>query len=178
MTVIHAKDPTTQFLSRIYSQREDVRRIITEINTTSELKRAIHDDDSIMMFGHGNEYGLFSKPDKKGRVRRLLIKSEFVYLLREKTCIGIWCKANEFAKQYNLHGLFSGMIISELEEASLFAIPTTIEELNCENAKFAQNLKYCLETFSLNEVPARMKELDDTKSPLTTFNYNNLYYFP
>jgi len=178
MTIIHANDPTTQFLSVIYSQREDFRRLITENNSTSEVKRAIRNDDTIMMLGHGNEYGLFSKPDKKGKVRRLLIKAEFVYLLREKTCIGIWCKANEFANQYKLHGLFSGMIISELEEASIFLIPTTLEELERENKKFAQRMKYCLESFSLDEVPARMKELDDAKTPLTTFNYNNLYYFP
>lgn len=177
MTVIHANDPTTQFLSVIYSQREDISRIITEINTTSEVKQAIRDDDTIMMLGHGNEFGLFSKPDQKGKVRRLLIKAEFVYLLREKTCIGIWCKANEFAKQYNLHGLFSGMIISELDEALLFEIPTTLEELHRENGKFAQRLKFCFDNYSLNEVPARMKELDDVKSPLTIFNYNNLFYF-
>ena len=69
------------------------------------------------------------------------------------------------------------MIISELEEALLFEIPTTLEELHRENEKFAQRLKFCFEKYNLKEVPARMKELDDVKSPLTTFNYNNLFYF-
>ena len=177
MTIIHANDPTTKFLSVIYNQREDIRRHITEKDTTSDVKRAIRDDKTIMMLGHGDEYGLYSAPDKKGKVRRRLIKSDFVYLLRDTTCIAIWCKANEFAHSYDLHGLFSGMIISELEEALLFEIPTTLEELHRENEKFAQRLKFCFEKYNLKEVPARMKELDDVKSPLTTFNYNNLFYF-
>ena len=66
MTVIHATDPTTQVLSLLYQQREDVRLCITEKSTSSDVQRAIRADDVIMMLGHGNEYGLFSKPDKNG----------------------------------------------------------------------------------------------------------------
>lgn len=130
-----------------------------------------------MMLGHGTSYGLCSKPNKKGVVYRFLIDDHNVDFLREKLCIGIWCFADEFAFRYKLHGLFSGMIISELKEADNLFVTTTQEEITRENDKFAQRLKYCLENYSLKEVPARMKELDDVKSPLTTFNYNNLFYF-
>ena len=51
MTVIHANDPTTQFLSLLYSQREDLKAHITEKNTNMEVIRAIRDDDTIMMLG-------------------------------------------------------------------------------------------------------------------------------
>ncbi len=70
MTVIHATDPTTQVLSLLYQQREDVRMFITERNTSSDVQRAICADDVIMMLGHGNEYGLFSKPDKSCLMHR------------------------------------------------------------------------------------------------------------
>ena len=177
MTVIHATDPTTQVLSLLYQQREDVRMCITERNTSSDVQRAIRAYDVIMMLGHGNEYGLFSKPDKNGDYRRFLITDRHVQFLRDKACIGIWCYANKFAEKYNLHGLFSGMIISELHEAIDLGVPATKDEIDKEMEKFTIRLRDCMEKFGLEQTPLRMKELDDVQSALTKFNYGNLYYY-
>ena len=176
MTVIHVTDPTTQVLSLLYQQREDVKLCITERNTSSDVQRAIRADDVIMMLGHGNEYGLFSKPDKNGDYRRFLIADRLVQFLRDKTCIGIWCYANKFAEKYKLHGLFSGMIISELQEAIDLGVPTTKDKIDTEMEKFTIRLKDCMETYGVEQTPIRMKELDDVQFPLTTFYYGNLYY--
>ena len=97
--------------------------------------------------------------------------------LRDKTCIGIWCHADQFAQRYQLHGLFSGMIISELQEAIDYGIEVTKDEIDREMVKFAQRLRHCIDNYDLEEVPMRMKELDDVKSALTTFNYDRLYYY-
>ena len=177
MTVIHATDPTTQVLSLLYQQREDVRMLITERNTSSDVQRAIRSDDVVMMLGHGNEYGLFSKPDKNGEYRRFLITDKHVQFLRDKSCIGIWCYANKFAEKYKLHGLFSGMIISELQEAIDLGVAATKEEIDKEMEKFTIRLKDCIETYGLEQTPFRMKEYDDVQSELTKFNYSNLYYY-
>lgn len=177
MTVIHATDPTTQVLSLLYQQREDVKLCITERNTSSDVQRAIRGDEIIMMLGHGNEYGLFSQPDKNGDYRRFLITDRHVQFLRDKTCIGIWCYANKFAEKYKLHGLFSGMIISELQEAIDLGVPATKDEIDWEVEKFTVRLKDCIETYGLEQTPLRMKELDDVQSALTKFNYGNLYYY-
>lgn len=177
MTVIHATDPTTQVLSFLYQQREDVRLCITEKSTSSDVQRAIRTDDVLMMLGHGNEYGLFSKPDRNGEYRRFLITDRHVQFLRDKTCIGIWCYANKFAEKYKLHGLFSGMIISELQEAIDLGVPATKDEIDKEMEKFTIRLKDCMEKFGLEQTPLRMKELDDVQSELTKFNYGNLYYY-
>ncbi len=177
MTVIHATDPTTQVLSLLYQQREDVRMLITERNTSSDVQRAIRADNVIMMLGHGNEYGLFSKSDKNGDYRRFLITDRHVQFLRDKTCIGIWCYANKFAEKYRLHGLFTGMIISELQEAIDLGVPATKDEINKEMEKFTIRLKDCVETYRLEQTPLRMREMDDVQSELTKFNYGNLYYY-
>lgn len=177
MTVIHANDPTTQFLSLLYEQRRDISMHITESSTNSAVQRAIRKTDMVLMLGHGNRYGLFSVPDKDGVYRRFMVDSRYVQFLRSKTCIGIWCYANLFAEQYNLHGLFSGMIISELQEAIDNGITTTKEEIDVEMVKFTQRLRDCIERYGLKDTPMRMKELDNVKSELTTFNYSNLYYF-
>ena len=177
MTVIHATDPTTQVLSLLYQQQEDMRMLITERNTSSDVQRALRADDVIMMLGHGNEYGLFSKPEKNGDYRRFLIADRHVQFLRDKTCIGIWCYANKFAEKYKLHGLFSGIIISELQEAIDLGVAATKEEIDKEMEKFTIRLKDCIETYGLEQAPLRMKELDDVQSVLTKFNYSNLYYY-
>lgn len=177
MTIIHATDPTTQVLSLLYQQREDVRMLITERNTSSDVQRAIRSDDVVMMLGHGNEYGLFSKPEKNGEYRRFLITDKHVQFLRDKSCIGIWCYANKFAEKYKLHGLFSGMIISELQEAIDLGVAATKEEIDKEMEKFTICLKDCIETYGLEQTPFRIKEYDDVQSVLTKFNYSNLYYY-
>ena len=177
MTIIHANDPTTQFLSVLYNQRNDIKAHITEKNTNMEVIRAIRGDDTIMMLGHGSGAGLCSILKEDRDFERLIVNGSHVQFLRDKTCIGIWCKANEFAGHYKLHGLFSGMIISELYEASEKHVTTTKEELDREMAKFASRLRDCLGQYALKDIPTRMKELDDVKSELTRFNYNNLYFF-
>ena len=177
MIVVHANDPTTRVLRLLYEQREDVTMCITEKSTNGAVRRALRADDTIMMLGHGNRYGLFSKPNRKGVFTRLLIDDGHTQFLRGKTCIGIWCHADEYAYNYKLHGLFSGMIISELQEAIDNNIPATKEEIDAEMEKFTLRLKYCIENYALEEVPQRMLELDDTKSALTRFNYGNLVYY-
>lgn len=176
MTIIHANDPTTQFLSQLYETREDVNCRITEASTNVQVLRAIREADIIMMLGHGNEYGLFSKPNKNGKYDRFLITDRHVEFLRGKTCIGIWCYADQFAKHYGLTGLFTDMIISELQEAIEHNIITTKEEIDRENMKFASRLAYCIDNYDFEDIPARMQALDDVKSELTRFNYGNLYY--
>ena len=151
--------------------------LITERNTSSDVQRAIRSDDVVMMLGHGNEYGLFSKPEKNGEYRRFLITDKHVQFLRDKSCIGIWCYANKFAEKYKLHGLFSGMIISELQEAIDLGVAATKEEIDKEMEKFTIRLKDCMETYGLEQTPFRMKEYDDVQSVLTKFNYSNLYYY-
>lgn len=177
MTVIHANDPTTKVLSLLYEQRKDISARITELCTNGNIQRAIRGDDTIMMLGHGNQYGLFSTPNKNGEYKRFLITDRHVQFLRDKTCIGIWCHANKFAERYGLHGLFSGMIISEPQEVIDYNIPATKEEIDTEMEKFTRRLNNCIDRFGLAETSIRMRDLDDVKSELTIFNYNNLYYY-
>jgi hypothetical protein len=69
------------------------------------------------------------------------------------------------------------MIISELHEVEENNIHTSKEEVDAEMEKFVIRLRYCIETGELQDIPVRMLELDDAHSPLTEFNYKNLYYY-
>jgi len=109
--VIHPKDSTTDFLKVIYSEKDWT--IIDDNNiSTSKLKENIKSHDRIIMLGHGSDKGLFGQ-------NRLIINSNLVYLLKDKNCVCIWCNADEFVKKYKLNGFYTGMIISDYDEANV-----------------------------------------------------------
>lgn len=177
MTIVHANNPTTRVLSFLYDTKEYNYMLIDEKSTNAEVQNIIRGDDVIIMLGHGNQYGLFSKPNREGKYERFLIADRHVQFLRDKTCIGIWCHANLFAERYGLHGLFSGMIISEQQEAMDYNIDATAEEIDIEMKLFTRRLKACLDEYDLKDIPLIMRNLDYEKSELNVFNYSHLYYF-
>ena len=178
MIIVHANDPTTSTLSQLYEKLpEDKYEHLDENSSNTYIIQEIKNADCIMMLGHGNPYGLFSVPNRKGQYVRHLVSAKHVECLRNKVCIGIWCHANLFAERYGILGLFSGMIISEPQEAVEYNIRTTVDEINKEMEKFAYRLSVCLNTYELCDIPDRLRDLDDVHSELTNFNYNHIYYY-
>jgi len=162
--VIHPKDLTTDFLSEIYSDKD--WKVINKNVSTKYLKQQIKNHDRIIMLGHGTEQGLIG-------FYRFVIDSKLVYLLREKFCICIWCNANIFVEKYGLKGFYSGMIISEYEEAMLYSISTNIQWINESNKDFALAIKNSIDDENMLE---KTKELYEGNSSVVEFNRNNLFY--
>lgn len=133
-------------------------------------------DEVVMMLGHGTEHGLLC-PNDQCQFGRFIISDKHVDLLREHVCIGIWCNANRFAETHGLNGLFSGMVISEEEEAHTFGVDLKGEDLNERNHIYATDLAYCLRHYSLDLVPDAMQNVKDYSSPLNDFNYSSLYCY-
>ena len=183
--IIHPNDHSTRFLNRLYIGYGE-QLIITEENNNKSIKKALvneNDGRIVMMLGHGCPMGLFAPQKNKNypngidQFGRLIINASHVQLLRKKLCIGIWCYAVDFAKKYNLHGLFSGMIISELEEAQDCGLNEfTRTEIDMHNQDFAEALYDCINKYPLNEVPDAMANYVQNPNRLELFNYNNLYY--
>ena len=162
--VIHPKDSTTDFLSEIYSDK-----YWTVINTNTSkkiLKQQIKAHDRIVMLGHGSEKGLFG-------FDKFVIDSNLVYLLREKLCVCIWCNADVFVKKYGLRGFYTGMIISEYEEAIICCIPTNSQWIAESNTDFALAIKNSIDEENMLE---KSKLLYEGNSAVVEFNRNNLYY--
>ena len=181
MLVIHPKDKTTAMLSALYDGLE--AQVVADYRSTKEMGHLLHHispQERIMLLGHGSEKGLFFRADdSKDEFDKIIVGHSHAYHLRKHrgNMIGIWCHADKFARKEGLHGLFTGMIISELSEALLYHIETTQEELDRENVKIARRLRTLLdERIPLSEIPKRMRVMDDEQSPLTTFNYNNFHY--
>ncbi len=181
MLVIHPKDKTTAMLSALYDELE--AQVVEDYRTTKEMGRLLHHvstQERIMLLGHGSDKGLFfRKDDSKDEFDKVIVGHSHAYHLRKHggNIVAVWCNAYQFARAEGLHGLFSGMIVSELNEALLYQVETTQEELDRENVKLARRLRALLdERIPLNEIPKRMLAMDDVHSPLTTFNYKNFYY--
>ena len=181
MLVIHPKDKNTAMLSALYDGLE--AQVVTDYRTTKEMGRLLHHvstQERIMLLGHGSDKGLFFRADdSKEGFDKVIVGHPHTYHLRKHggNIVAVWCNADQFARAEGLHGLFTGMIISERSEALLYQVETTQEELDRENVKLAMRLRALLdERIPLSEIPKRMLAMDDVHSPLTTFNYKNFYY--
>lgn len=178
MIVIHPNDRTTSFLKKIYESNKNVT-LIDETWNNRNIREAIGnspESEVILMLGHGCHCGLFA-PCGENQFARTIVNDKLVYLLKNRTCIGIWCYANEFAKKYGLRGLFSGMVVSEEDEAYNIGIDVYGEDLDLCNNQYASDLDYCLRHYSLDLVPEMMQEIQDYHSDLKDFNYKSLYFY-
>ena len=181
MLVKHPKDKTTAMLSAIYDGLE--AQVVDDNRSTKEMGHLLHHvstQERIMLLGHGSDKGLFfRKDDSKDEFDKIIVGHSHAYHLRKHggNIVAVWCNADQFARAEGLHGLFSGMIVSEISEAQLYKIETTQEELDSENVKLARRLRTLLdERIPLSEIPKRLLAMDNVHSPLTTFNYKNFYY--
>ena len=137
--VIHPADPSTDFLSIIY---KDINAtVIRQQTSNSELKKLIKDADRVIMLGHGTASGMGFVKYSHGFAAYItpIIDGNMVYLLREKKDnVFIWCNADEFVKKHKLSGFSTGMFISELDEADMFNVRATQDEINESNNRFAK----------------------------------------
>ena len=162
--VIHPFDVTTGFLSVVYENRNDWT--IIDMNVSSKnLKREISDHDRIIMLGHGDGNGLYG-------FSRLFINSEYVYLLREKQCICIWCNANIFVEKYGLKGFYTGMIISEYEEALMYCVKGDDKQIYNSNVLFADAITKSIDAKNMLD---SMRALYDGDNPVISFNKKNMF---
>ena len=172
--VIHPEDQSTDFLDVIYKDHTDWTVIRTGIGyglTKKKLKSLILDHDVIMMLGHGTEQGLMCSDFSA------VIDSSYVYLLREKLTVGIWCNADQFYKKYELTGLGTGMIISEYMEANLFCVNANYSEIDKSNHAFAKAIR---DNLNLTDIPQSVIDAKNDYvviNEVTQFNNENIYSF-
>ena len=181
MLVIHPTDKTTEMLSILY---EGLGARLIETDCSSKkmgyLLRHTSPSERILLLGHGSDKGLYyRKNDKEEDFDGIIVGHPQAYYLR-KHCggiIGIWCHAMKFAKKEGLHGLFSGMIISEEQEAVEYGITATKQEVLKSNTIMFEHLRWLLdEEIPLCEIPQRIKNMDAERTSLSVFNYNNFHY--
>jgi len=165
--VIHPDDPSTDFLKEIYLGKGWTvinDHIITR--SRSRVADLIKGHDRIIMMGHGHSHGLFMS----------CINPEMVYLLREKQCICIWCNADNFVLRYRLKGFYTGMFISEVDEARYFGINISQEMIDRSNRDFAFEMRLCLDHDDPKLIYEEIKSTYVGVHTVYQFNNDRLYY--
>jgi hypothetical protein len=161
--VIHPEDYTTRFLGVVYEGRD--WNVITTNTTKSELKQQIKSHDRIVMLGHGFPSGLLG-------FGRVIINQSFIPLLEQKSCVCVWCNADKFVTPTKIKGFYTGMIISELQEAAMFDVEVGDEELLQSNWKFSYALRDGIDSPDMLDI-VKSKYVGDT--PIYNFNKQRLY---
>ena len=161
--MIHPKDKTTTMLSALYEGLK--AQVVTDCRTTKEMGHLLHHvstQERIMLLEHGSGKGLFYRADdSKEGFDKVIVGHPHTYHLRKHrgNIVAVWCNADQFARAEGLHGLFTRMIVSELNEALLYQVETTKEELDRENVKLAM----------------RLRTLFDERIPLTQLQRQKLF---
>lgn len=163
--VIHLEDNTTDFLKTIYIDRNFT--VVNHMISSSALSNLIKDHDRIIMLGHGTPYGLLSY---NGHI----INSKYVYLLRDKLCVCIWCHANIFVEKYGLKGFYTGMFISEVEEADYYNINTDQSKIDESNELFAKAVSLYLDDIDI--LPKVLNMYKNDECNVTNYNREKLRY--
>jgi hypothetical protein len=147
--VIHPEDQTTDMLKIIYENRNFT--VITDATTSErDLRSFMEVHDRIIMLGHGTPSGLLN-PDFGG----YLIDSRYVDLLKQKETISIWCNSDQFFRKHGIKGFHTGMIISEVYEASAVLGKTPLNEKETLDNMifFSEVVRDCI-----NMPPQQMKD--------------------
>lgn len=168
--VIHPNDYSTHFLSKIY-QGTDWTLISDNLTSNKMVVELIKSHDRIIMLGHGDHKGLYARD---GKHFRHIISGKHVYLLREKECVCIWCNADVFVKKHNLKGFYTGMFISEMDEAYMYEYYNVQQHTIIEsNNSFASIVsKYINNDDRLSLIK---NEYSSNKNDITEFNSNRFY---
>lgn len=166
-------DSDTDCLQRIWKNAPNIDVIhITKWNDVMEtcVELAIDkEDDTLLLCGHGTSYGL------------LVPNSMSEYVIHDFNCnrihannvIGLFCHASSFAERNNLHGLFSSMFISNMNEAIDYCVRIgDIDEMYSSNKLIFDEIRRILcNGISLEECYSSIMTLRNTTAyPVMEFN--------
>ena len=91
----------------------------------------------------------------------------------------IWCNADEYVFQNKLKGLFTGMFISELDEASQYGLVNVSQEMIDEsNDCFAMVIGENINETTYTIYHRLIEEYGDLveTNPVARYNFQRLYY--
>lgn len=150
--VIHPDDPSTEPLKKVY-EGTNWMVINSPFASQEYIEHEVKQHENIIIMGHGTPFGLLN-PMGGG----YLVDSRMVNSLKGKNVIGIWCNANKFFEKFGLDGYSTGMVISEVSEASAFCYTITEEENKRQFDEFCEAAK--------NAVRANMRDDEAIKEAL------------
>lgn len=181
MLVLHPQDEATAVMSALYEGTG-----ATCINPNAG-KREVEAmlcqspaNERMMLLGRGTGRGLIYRNDAlyNNYDRNIVGHAQAGYLRRHgNDLIGIWCNADKFARREGLHGLFSGVFITDkrvAEEYGIITLQCHIDEVN--TILFRHLRKLLDEGCPLPEIPEQLRALNQINNFISSFNLEEFCY--
>ena len=161
----------TSRLKKAYEGLEDVTLLYnpTRNEVVEELEN--NKDPLVMCLGHGTTSGLFAT-NWLGYV----VDRNMIDLLKDRKMIGIWCYASSFAERYGLHGYFTSMFISNINEAEGFGFAGhTNEDILNEVDLFSESIhSFLKEGVPMEQWVDLLKSSCHQEKDFVKFNYEGM----
>lgn len=169
--IIHPEDPTTQFLSPIYSKEWGYKVDVYRGFESKKILQGIFDTyDQIIMCGHGTQFGLLVP--SPGGTREL--GTQLVEAMRENQhkLVLVWCHAREFCQRYGIVPKFAtSMWISEESEALEYQVTLSEGDLSSSNEELTNLLiRACIDGDIRTHFYKRLQ------TPVSKFNLEGILY--
>lgn len=169
--IINVKPDTNDFG---YLLNDIVGRTVLINPTRKEVRQLLRESkNDLLLYGHGDEGGLYNS-----FWNGYIIDSKDVEQLRKRNVIGLWCYAGNFADKYGLHGFFTSMFISNIDEANYLQIPGTPERISEESIKFNVIVNRLLKNKTPYSEWVDIIQSEATPNdPVVRYNYEALGYY-
>ncbi len=183
MTIIYSNfgDRDTGLLQAMWQGLHADRLIVIchdDENYEDAVEEAlIAEDDTLIICGHGTSYGLLHPNLESGQY---IIHENNVHLIHAQNVIGVWCWASAFAQTHHLHGFFTGMFISNLEEAHQYLNTQCINDIMLDHEICEYEIYFMNHINDLLQHNIPLQDWEGTFSSINRvgqFNTNSLYYY-
>lgn len=177
MIVIHIDNgsPDATMLSCIYKGLDNITLCYNRSKNSIKRILRITGDEPVMLLGHGTPQGLINVSQNG-----FAVDSEHIEWLRNRTIIGIFCHASDFADRYGLRGFFTSMFISNKVEAVILQrdADCTEEDITSQQRLFCERVHALLaDRTPLKQWPSILQGQADLSIPFVRFNYEALTYY-
>lgn len=185
--IIHPDDRTTDFLKPSYAGLNAT--VLTTKADMYNLKETMKNHRRIIMMGHGTPSGLMlsmigglngvelNDNGQYVKYSSYSIGYDFLDILKTKPIVAVWCNADRFVVPNDLHGFYTGMVISELCEANYCQVYGCDDtQLQYSNTLFTKALKAALPIESPDSVDVFKNIYDGDNNRIIDYNKQRIYY--
>ena len=185
LLVIHPDDESTRVLSVIYADLKDAV-VVTKEKSRAELHALAKDANVVFCLGHGTNLGLLAVGQFGDKVEHC-VESSFVPAFKSKRTRGllfIWCNADAWVAGFPKlrRVFFSGMFVSDAEEAYIASLPMDNALIEQSNVSFCEIVRKHIGLLCVGDIAdfharvvAEYREIAKN-NPIASFNCDRLYF--
>jgi hypothetical protein len=177
---VHPKDDSTDFLKPIYGSLSSVL-VCSGGKSRAEVAALCKSAKSIFCVGHGTQGGLMAVGAFPNEL--FIVDESFLQAFKHKNLFLVWCNADVWVERTKVKKVFfSGMFVSETDEASLESLPPDKEAVQESNAAFAAICAKHIQLFLLGKIQEFHTVVTSdyrvvgATNPIAAFNCERLYF--